>query len=146
MSVLGNRVLRTEDPRFLTVGGRYVADLDDPLLEGALHVAYVRSVVAHGRILSVEVDDARAVPGVVAVYTGARVEAIERGAQSEPGLLGKIAAVVGLGASTMPTGEMSVRLSTGQQLKADLVISATGVRPNIGFLENSARESQSGTR
>jgi NAD(P)H-nitrite reductase large subunit len=32
---------------------------------------------------------------------------------------------------------MSVRLSTGERLEADLVISATGVRPNIGFLENS---------
>ena len=34
-------------------------------------------------------------------------------------------------------GPMKVRLSTGQHLEADLVISATGVRPNIGFLENS---------
>jgi NAD(P)H-nitrite reductase large subunit len=32
---------------------------------------------------------------------------------------------------------MTVRLSTGQRLEADLVISATGVKPNIGFLENS---------
>ena len=32
---------------------------------------------------------------------------------------------------------MKVRLSTGQVLEADLVISATGVRPNIGFLEKS---------
>ena len=32
---------------------------------------------------------------------------------------------------------MMVRLSTGQRLEADLVISATGVRPNIGFLEHS---------
>ena len=73
----------------------------------------------------------------VKVYTGARVEAIERGAAAQPGLLGKIAAAVGLGSSAMPTGAMTVRLSTGEQLQADLVISATGVRPNIGFLENS---------
>src|SRR5574343_915172 len=78
------------------------------------------------------------VPGKgVKVYTGARVEAIERGAAAQPGLLGKIAAAVGLGQSAMPTGPMTVRLSTGEQLQADLVISATGVRPNIGFLENS---------
>ncbi len=73
----------------------------------------------------------------VKVYTSARVEAIERGAAAQPGLLGKIAAAVGLGQSAMPTGPMTVRLSTGEQLQADLVISATGVRPNIGFLENS---------
>jgi len=70
MSILGNRVLRTEDPKFLTVGGSYVADLDHPLLEGALHVAYVRSVAAHGTITSIEVDEARRAPGVVAVFTG----------------------------------------------------------------------------
>ncbi len=73
----------------------------------------------------------------VKVYTGARVEAIERGTDAEPGLLGKIAQAVGIGSSSMPTGAMRVRLSTGQSLEADLVISATGVKPNIGFLENS---------
>ena len=73
----------------------------------------------------------------VKVYTGARVQAIERGADGDKGLLGKIADVVGLGSSAMPTGPMTVRLSTGQRLQADLVISATGVKPNIGFLENA---------
>jgi len=70
MSILGNRVLRTEDPKFLTVGGSYVADVRDPLLERALHVAYVRSMVAHGTISSIDVDEARQAPGVVAVFTG----------------------------------------------------------------------------
>ncbi|WP_374638841.1 NAD(P)/FAD-dependent oxidoreductase [Hydrogenophaga sp.] len=73
----------------------------------------------------------------VKVFTGARVEAIERGASAEKGLAGKIAEVVGIGQSSMPSGRMTVRLSTGDSLEADLVISATGVRPNIGFLENS---------
>lgn len=73
----------------------------------------------------------------VKVYTGAKVEAIERGAAREPGLLGKIAEVVGIGSPEAAGGPMRVRLSTGQILDADLVISATGVRPNIGFLENS---------
>ncbi len=51
----------------------------------------------------------------VKVHTGARVDAIERDA----------------------TQVMKVRLSTGAVLEADLVISATGVKPNIGFLEDS---------
>jgi len=34
MSILGNRVVRTEDPRLLTVGGTYVGDVP---LEGAAH-------------------------------------------------------------------------------------------------------------
>jgi NAD(P)H-nitrite reductase large subunit len=73
----------------------------------------------------------------VKVYTGARVEAIERGDGAEPGLLGKIAQVVGIGSLAASSGKMQVRLSTGDRLEADLVISATGVKPNIGFLENS---------
>lgn len=73
----------------------------------------------------------------VKVYTGARVEAIDRGNTADQGLVGRIAEAVGIGQSTMSSGKMNVRLSTGQQLEADLVISATGVKPNIGFLENS---------
>ncbi|MEZ5270990.1 MAG: xanthine dehydrogenase family protein molybdopterin-binding subunit [Ilumatobacteraceae bacterium] len=69
-SILGNRVLRKEDPKFLTTGGEYVDDLkDEPLLQGAAHVTYVRSTVAHGTILSVDTADAAAMPGVLAIYT-----------------------------------------------------------------------------
>ena len=71
-SILGNRVLRKEDPKFLTTGGVYVDDLrDEPLLAGAGHVTYVRSSVAHGRIVGIDVSAALAMPGVVAVYTAA---------------------------------------------------------------------------
>ncbi len=71
-SILGNRVLRKEDPKFLTTGGKYVDDLlDEPLLQGALHVTYVRSSVAHGTISSIDASEALALPGVVAVYTAA---------------------------------------------------------------------------
>jgi len=51
----------------------------------------------------------------VRVFTGAKVEAIVPG----------------------KTEAVTVRLSNGQQLEADLVISATGVKPNIGFLKDS---------
>jgi carbon-monoxide dehydrogenase large subunit len=70
-SILGNRVLRKEDPKFLTTGGVYVDDLlDEPALQGALHVTYVRSSVAHGHITSIDTSDALALPGIVAVFTG----------------------------------------------------------------------------
>src|SRR5437763_3123194 len=69
MSILGTRVVRVEDPRFLTVGGTYVADLKHPLLDGALYATYVRSTMAHATI-TVDVDEARAAPGVVAVFVG----------------------------------------------------------------------------
>ena len=71
-SILGNRVLRKEDPKFLTAGGRYIDDMrDEPLLAGAAYVTYVRSTVAHGRVLSIDVSAAAQMPGVIGVFTAA---------------------------------------------------------------------------
>jgi carbon-monoxide dehydrogenase large subunit len=71
-SILGNRVLRKEDPKFLTTGGVYVDDmLDEPLLVGSVHVTYVRSSVAHAIINSIDTSEAAQMPGVLAVLTGA---------------------------------------------------------------------------
>jgi carbon-monoxide dehydrogenase large subunit len=69
MSILGNRVLRKEDPGILTGRTEFVADVADPLLDGAVHVTYVRSTVAHARIAGVEAGDALAAPGVLGVFT-----------------------------------------------------------------------------
>jgi carbon-monoxide dehydrogenase large subunit len=71
VSILGTRVLRTEDPRFLTSGGVYTEDVVDDRLAGACHVFFVRSPVAHARIQSIDVTAAREAPGVVGVYTAA---------------------------------------------------------------------------
>src|SRR6267143_3149498 len=73
MSILGTRVTRVEDPRFLTGGGTYMADLRDPLLEGALYVTFVRSTLAHGTI-TVDVSEAASAPGVHAVFTNADLD------------------------------------------------------------------------
>jgi carbon-monoxide dehydrogenase large subunit len=67
----GASVKRSEDPRILTGRGRYVGDIKLP---GMLHAAFVRSPLAHGRVLAVDASAARAVPGVVAVLTGADLE------------------------------------------------------------------------
>ncbi|MHB1432153.1 MAG: xanthine dehydrogenase family protein molybdopterin-binding subunit [Streptosporangiaceae bacterium] len=71
MSILGTRVLRTEDPKFLTTGGEYTADVTDERLAGACHVFFVRSPVAHARITRVDASAALDAPGVIAVITGA---------------------------------------------------------------------------
>lgn len=71
MSILGTRVVRKEDPAFLTVGGTYVDDLKDPRLAGSVRATFVRSTMAHARILAVDVDEALAAPGVLAVLTAA---------------------------------------------------------------------------
>ena len=71
MSILGTRVLRIEDPRFLTSGGVYTEDVVDDRLTGACHVFFVRSPVAHARITGIDVSAALSAPGVIAAFTGA---------------------------------------------------------------------------
>jgi carbon-monoxide dehydrogenase large subunit len=71
VSILGNRVLRKEDPKFLTVGGTYVDDLKLPEVA---YVTYVRSTMAHALIASIDTSEAAAAPGVLAVFTGADVD------------------------------------------------------------------------
>ena len=69
-SVIGNyvgaSVKRVEDPRFLTGQGRYVDDLKFP---NVAHAAFLRSPYPHARLISVDASEARALPGVVAVFT-----------------------------------------------------------------------------
>lgn len=72
----------------------------------------------------------------VKVYTGTKVEAIERAGNESGGIVGKLASAMGLGSSE-PAAGLRVKLSDGQVVEADLVISATGVRPAIGFLKDS---------
>ena len=69
MSILGTRVIRTEDPRLLTVGGVYVDDLRVPELDAAARVTFVRSAMAHALITGIDTSEALREPGVVAVLT-----------------------------------------------------------------------------
>ena len=73
----------------------------------------------------------------VEVFTGTRVEAIERQKTAEPGLMKKLASAIGIAEAEPQQPALQVRLSNGKTVLADLVISAAGVRPAIGFLENS---------
>src|ERR1022692_3345102 len=83
MSILGTRVVRTEDPRLLTAGGTYLDDLRLPELSGAARVTFVRSPVAHALITGIDASAARAAPGVVAVLTAANADDLPPGS-SEP--------------------------------------------------------------
>src|SRR5207248_286955 len=74
MSILGTRVIRTEDPRLLTAGGVYVDDLRTPELNGAARVTFVRSPLAHARITGIDASAALAEPGVIAVLTVADMD------------------------------------------------------------------------
>ena len=60
MSILGNRVRRSEDSRFITGTGEYGDDLQ---LEGALHATFVRSLLPHARINSIDTGAIDSIPG-----------------------------------------------------------------------------------
>jgi len=83
----GASIKRSEDPRILTGAGRYV---DDIKLPGMLHAAFVRSPMAHARVLSVDVSAARALPGasvqVRIVSTSARASTAFQGKTASDGV------------------------------------------------------------
>jgi carbon-monoxide dehydrogenase large subunit len=69
---VGQPVRRFEDVRLVTGRGRYQ---DDIVLPRQAYTVFLRSPHAHARIVSIDVDAARAAPGVLAVYTGADYKA-----------------------------------------------------------------------
>ena len=70
--LVGARVKRVEDPRFLTGRGRYVGDMILPRMS---YMVLVRSSHAHARIRSIDTTAARRMPGVIAILTGEDVRA-----------------------------------------------------------------------
>jgi carbon-monoxide dehydrogenase large subunit len=70
---VGRPLTRAEDERFVKGEAVYVGDMKLPEM---LHAAFVRSLYAHGRIVGIDTDAARAMPGVHAVFTAADVEGL----------------------------------------------------------------------
>lgn len=68
--IIGSSVKRVEDKRFITGRGRYT---DDIILPGQTYASFVRSPYAHAKIVTVHTDEAKAMPGVVAIFTGADI-------------------------------------------------------------------------
>jgi aerobic carbon-monoxide dehydrogenase large subunit len=69
-SLLGNAVRRLEDPELLVGEARYVDDLS---IDGLLHLSFVRCPFPHAKITAIDIDAARAMPGVVGVFTFANL-------------------------------------------------------------------------
>ena len=67
---IGQSVERLEDPPLVTGRGRYAGDISFP---HQLHMRIVRSNHAHGKIVSIDTSAAKALPGVVAVWTAADI-------------------------------------------------------------------------
>ncbi|KPV40763.1 xanthine dehydrogenase family protein molybdopterin-binding subunit [Alicyclobacillus ferrooxydans] len=70
-SVFGSTLKRREDPRLITGNGQYSEDIQLP---GMLYASVLRSPHAHARIVNINTDAAKALEGVVAVYTGKDLE------------------------------------------------------------------------
>jgi len=68
--LIGKSVKRVEDKRFTTGRGNYT---DDIVLPYQTYASFVRSQYAHARIAHVDISDAREMPGVIAIFTGADV-------------------------------------------------------------------------
>jgi aerobic carbon-monoxide dehydrogenase large subunit len=71
MAIIGERVVRREDPALLTGHGTFI---DNLVLEGGAWVTYARSQMAHARLVGVDASAAAAVPGVLGVFTAADVD------------------------------------------------------------------------
>ncbi len=84
--MLGEKVLRKEDPKFLTTGGVYIDDYSDPRLDGAVHVVFARSPIAHGSINSIDISEAQGMPGVIAVHTAASLGLEPQASSFNPGV------------------------------------------------------------
>ena len=81
---IGQAMTRREDLRLLTGKGQYIDDLSLP---NEAYVAFVRSPYAHAKIVSIDASAAKALPGVIAVLTGAELSADGVGAFGiSPGL------------------------------------------------------------
>jgi aerobic carbon-monoxide dehydrogenase large subunit len=65
--LIGARIARKEDYRFLTGSGQYT---DDVALPNQTYAAFVRSPHAHARIKSIKAGKAQSAPGFVALFTG----------------------------------------------------------------------------
>lgn len=79
----------------------------------------------------------------VNVHCSTKVEAIEQGGKPA-GLMGKIGAALGMGGGASSDAPLLAKLSNGETLECDLIISATGVKPNLDFLEGSGLEVDQG--
>ena len=71
MGVVGQPVKRKEDRRLITGYGEFLEDIKLP---GMLYAVFVRSPVAHGKIVSIDTSEAENYPGVVAVFTARDLE------------------------------------------------------------------------
>jgi carbon-monoxide dehydrogenase large subunit len=140
---VGAPLRRLEDRRYLIGRATYVGDL---ALPGMLHARFVRSPHAHARILRIDAEAARRAPGVVAVWTGAEVNAVTAPLRMAPPIEGLHPTEM----ATLPTGKvrfvgdpLACVVATSPYLAedaADLVEVEYGPLPAVVATEAALRE------
>jgi aerobic carbon-monoxide dehydrogenase large subunit len=70
-SILGNAVLRREDPTLLTGSDKYYDDME---VTGVGHLHFVRSPYAHAQITAIDTSEAAGMPGVAGVWTASTLD------------------------------------------------------------------------
>src|ERR1700709_1660087 len=89
MSILGNAVTRSEDPRFITGTATFG---DDVKAQGAMHATFVRSILPHARIPGIDTSAVSQIPGARA-FTAADID-LEPIGVAMPGLEERVARAV----------------------------------------------------
>ena len=142
-SILGNRVARIEDPRFLTTGGNYV---DDIVLDNDAHVVYVRSPYAHATITSIDAADAATMPGVLRVFTAADLASLNPIPAARPGMPEGMGQQILAGDRVRFVGQAVVAIVAETQAEAMDAVDAVFVDyeplPVVIDVEASARNEQ----
>ncbi|MDP9484080.1 MAG: aerobic carbon-monoxide dehydrogenase large subunit [Chloroflexota bacterium] len=111
---MGHSVKRKEDPRFIRGRGTYI---DDLVLPGMLWLDIVRSPYAHARIKGIDATEALAIPGVLAVITGADLE--KAGLHWMPTLAGDKQMVLPTDTVMYQAQEVAAVVATSRYIAAD---------------------------
>ena len=119
MPWIGQSVTRLEDPPLVTGRGEFAGDINFP---HQLHMRMVRSAHAHGRIVSLDLAPARALPGVFAVWSAVDIAEAERElAGAAPGDKAFRAAAEAATAAVDPLEDAT----TSAEFRRDLVLAVT---------------------
>ncbi len=111
---MGHSIKRREDPRFIRGQGEYI---DDVVLPGMLWLDIVRSPYAHATIKSIDASEALAIPGVLAVITGADLE--KAGLHWMPTLAGDRQMVLPTDTVMYQSQEVAAVVATSRYIAAD---------------------------
>src|SRR5207344_2220177 len=117
---MGHSVKRKEDPRFIRGKGEYI---DDLVLPGMLWLDIVRSPYAHARIKGIDASEALAIPGLLAVITGADLE--KAGLHWMPTLAGDKQMVLPTDTVMYQSQEVAGVVATTKYIAADGVAAVT---------------------